>query len=300
MKYFGKLLLTMLSVVLLGCSSSKVIYAPEAANLKSRYSCTDCKEPPFTARYRQGIKRLSYVGSRHESGITSKTFLLINDEFARLKPQIVIVEGIPRNAGINNPAFIAQARQYASDMESYYAVSLALNANAFFEGGEPGPQEKKEWLLGKGYTEKDIFGHDILQEIPVWKRQKSVAGFSDFYMSASQNIARMYRLDPTALMSETEFRAWYAQKNHKQFDAEAITVQETAPYNNEDSLFTQKMNFEISRIRDMAICRTIADALNNFDRVMVVYGAGHFGMEQDILTKMLGRPEMTNQVSNGQ
>lgn len=292
MRCFGKLFLTILSVVLLGCASSEVRYAPDPARIKSRYSCAGCKEPPFVARYGRGLKQLSYVGARHESGITSKTFLLINGEFARLKPQIVIVEGIPRNAGVNNPVFAAQARQHAGNMESYYAVSLAVAANALFEGGEPAPQETEEWLLNKGYTEKDIFGHDILQEMPVWKRQKSAVGFSEFYRDASQNISSMYRLAPGNIMSETEFKAWYAQKNYRQFDAEAVTIKETAPYDDEYSLFTQKMSFEISRIRDMAICRTIADALNDFDRVMVVYGAGHFGMEQEILGKMLGRPEI--------
>jgi len=293
-----KLLIVLAALVWAGYASAEKTYAPKPDLLKARYGCTGCPATPFAARYEKDGKQLSYIAALHESGTASRTFKLIAGEFSRLKPQLVIVEGIPQNAGTNNQAFVAIARQSANAMESYYAVSLALDAQAAFAGGEPSPQDIKTRLLSAGYAEKDIFGHGIVQEIPVWKRQNPSSGFSTFYKESASNLANMYRLAANGTMSEAEFAKWYEEKNRKPFNAEIISVQETAPYNNPDSLFTQKMGFEIMKVRDMAICRAVADAINKYDRVLVVYGAGHFVMEQDILADMIGQPVFEPQPRN--
>ncbi len=291
MRYYSKqFLVALAALAMAGCASARKAYAPKAELLKPRYGCTGCPTPPFAARYEPGGKQLTYIAALHESGTGSRTFRLIREEFDRLKPQLVIVEGIPRNAGEDNPAFISVARQNAGVMESYYVVSLALGAKASFAGGEPSPQDTKTRLLSAGYNGKDIFGHGVVQEIPVRKQQAPSAGLDDSYMEISENLTRMYRLGESSIMPEAEFIKWYEQKNGKRFDYNAVTPQETAPYNNPDSLFTQKMGFEIMKVRDTAICAAIAEALNKYDRVLVVYGAGHFGMEQDILSDMLGQP----------
>ena len=280
---------TIAALLSLGCGHAK-ISPPDISLMPATYRCDDCPPPPFVARYERRGKRLSYIAARHESGLDSATFALIRAEFAARPPQLVIVEGIPRNAGDNSPAFVKLINSDPLRMESYYAASLALAGSAVFAGGEPAPQEIKQWLLSKGYTEKDIFGYSILTEIPVWRRQGGAESFSGFYSAASRNAGRMYKLTGAALMSESELAAWYSQRNKKQLDSGAITIQETAPYNAADSLFTQKMDYQVARVRDAAVCRAIAEGLNRFDRVLVVYGAGHFGMEQKILRKMLGRP----------
>jgi len=43
-------------------------------------------------------------------------------------------------------------------------------------------------------------------------------------------------------------------------------------------------------VRELSIIKTIEDVLNKYNRILVVYGAGHLYQEQFVLQEMLGNP----------
>lgn len=264
-------------------------YEADISLLRS-YSCEECPEFPFAAEYRSADRRLIYIAAKHDAGLESGTFRLIRREFERLSPQLVVVEGIPFGAGTNHPAFVAQAAVNSARMESYYAASLALGAKALFMGGEPPPGDIRDALLSKGYSQRDIVGFSLLLETPVWKRMATGESFGDFFRRNVEQKARMYGLPPAAAMTEAEFRAWHRERNGGDFDPEKVSIQETAPQDGSSALFTQRMDLEMLRVRDERVCRVIADALEKHQRVLVVFGGGHFGSQRAVLRRLMGKP----------
>ncbi|MBI4860390.1 MAG: hypothetical protein HY815_09025 [Candidatus Riflebacteria bacterium] len=57
-----------------------------------------------------------------------------------------------------------------------------------------------------------------------------------------------------------------------------------------DALVPQRVSAENGLIRDIHLVQVIAQMLNRNDRVVVVYGGGHFQTDQACLERMLGRP----------
>lgn len=264
-------------------------YEADISLLRS-YSCKECPEFPFAAEYRREDRHLTYVAAKHEAGLESGTFRLIRREFERLSPQLVVIEGVPAGVGTNHPAFVAQAAVRAESMESYYAASLALGARALFMGGEPSPGDVRDALLSKGFTPRDIVGFSLVLEIPVRKRRPSGETFDEFFRRNVDQKIRMYGLAPAAAMTGAQFRAWYRERNGRDFDPEAVTAQDTAPETGPAALFTQRMDVEMLRVRDARICRVIAEALKKHERVLVVYGGDHFGSQRAVLRRLMGAP----------
>jgi len=68
----------------------------------------------------------------------------------------------------------------------------------------------------------------------------------------------------------------------------AVPYRSTAPV--EGLRFTNEVSHAVGQVRDAHLVRTIAELLNRFDRVLVVYGAGHHVQQAEVLAAMIGEP----------
>jgi len=67
-----------------------------------------------------------------------------------------------------------------------------------------------------------------------------------------------------------------------------ITSETTKPDCSKKAQFIQQLACFNNRIRDFHIVNVIADMLNQYDRVLVVYGHGHHTINQEILKELMG------------
>ena len=76
----------------------------------------------------------------------------------------------------------------------------------------------------------------------------------------------------------------------KPFQVRAVSNDVVAPLA-AGALFTQKISAVIGKARNEHIVRVTEEMLNNYGRVLVVYGASHYPMQQLALESMLGKPD---------
>lgn len=69
-----------------------------------------------------------------------------------------------------------------------------------------------------------------------------------------------------------------------------VALQEKIPFVGAE--LDGKMSDHSSYERDAAVVSYIAELLNRYNNVMVIYGAGHFVQQEATLVKMLGTPRL--------
>lgn len=72
-----------------------------------------------------------------------------------------------------------------------------------------------------------------------------------------------------------DFRQWFTQKTGLPFNLNLIDPKEISPGQPTKFPYFQSLSVEITRARNAHLLRLIAQELNQLNRVLVVYGAGH-------------------------
>ncbi|MGE0830110.1 MAG: hypothetical protein AB7O04_12270, partial [Hyphomonadaceae bacterium] len=254
---------------------------------------------PYMAQFRFNGRRLLYVAARHDVARSSPTFRLIDRAF-RMRPDALIVEGIPSAWGVNPTQITGRLRAMAEGDEpgSYlrgepgYAMQWALARGVPFMGGEPANPEIDSMLLRQGYAAADIAGVKMLQ----WLPQGLIAGeftdnhdprFRAFLDRTAQSIAADF--NGGLVFSRAIFEAWHA----RQFGA---SIYEDDDYAGRLDPAGATRAAEISRamtlIRDRHIFACIAAAAEAHERVLVVYGGAHFATQWRALAAAFGPPRL--------
>ncbi len=290
--------LALLLGLVTGCSTTEPFHADhsllEAWSAKAQAARPD---PPYATTYRAGGKTLVYVASRHEHEPGNATFATVSREFEALSPEVVIIEGMASSNGLS-PAFY---REWVASMppdgiwpggEAAWSASLAMARGIPFVGGEPAPGRILEGMESSPYGLQDLLGYFLVRQIPQWKRtrQDQDQDFTELFEQMMSQMQQAYEFDDSERFDVDEFRRWYERSNGRPFAYEQITTQEAAPLEGPDVLTTNRISVCEDRIRNTHIADVIADMLNRFDRVLIVYGAGHHVQQAAVLREMVGPP----------
>lgn len=282
------------------CSASKPIVA-DTTKLSGWTSEAQDRlpEPPFVVRYAARGKRLTYVASRHENATPNATFALIEQEFKVLRPQRVIIEGLRVQTGVSPILYIAPdgcaeaAKQGVWPAgEAMFAACLALEYGADFIGGEPGPSETLALFRENRLEARDLLYYTVVRQIGQWRRTGEGSGrpFAELFHEFIGIWAPVFGLSATVLGDLKAFEVWYQKNAGVPFDYETHDLNLAAPVSSPDASGLQRMSSLCDRARDASVVRTAASALSRFDRVLVVYGAGHFVSQKAVFDAMLGKP----------
>ncbi len=250
---------------------------------------------PFLAQFRQGKKQLSYIAAAHELGPENETFATIDDAIERGKPQLLILEGFETSSG-ESPQFIQDEALKAADKhfkksgECLYSAYHAMAANIPFMGGEAPTTAVFEHMASLGYTAKDVMAFYLLRITPQWRKEGLVNAnnFDEYaarYLKKSQEFSH---IPAEEHLSVEEFKNWYAKHNSTGLDYLSIDAQKMSPVHAPDASYFERMQADVSIPREAHLDRTIADALTKYDRVMVVYGNGHYVQSAPVLEHMFG------------
>ena len=280
--------------LLAGCASTPEFTAdtsllvPWSGEAQSRMP-----EPPYVARYEREGKSLAYVAARHEHAVGNETFQLIEREFESFRPDVVIVEGLETVHG-SSPAFYLEGVERTQHGASYpmgeagFAASLATASGIPFFGGEPSEEEIRDAVVVDPIELNDLICFYVVRQVPQWKRtgEDQESSFDELYAQLIGHYRRELSLEGDSFLDPREFGPWYEERNGRPFRYDEVTTEESAPI--EGLLFTNQLAFAIGQVRDSHIVRTIADLLNQHDRVLVVYGAGHHVQQEKVLEAMMG------------
>ncbi|MDB5477543.1 MAG: hypothetical protein JWM96_38 [Alphaproteobacteria bacterium] len=221
---------------------------------------------------------LCYAAIWHEEKISSESHRLIAKAFAEFKPQAVITEGPVSIAEANKEAdkeeFARNALSFGQDEmeEHYYACRLAVKNNIPYLSGEPSKQALQHYLIGQNYTAFDFFAYNFM--LPLGYLQDEETDIEKL-----QRLWSAKRAQYDTIMVEkppedvTAFTQWFYKGTGMEFafghlgGNHSDVNQPFGSVNHVSGLF--------HHYRDRHCLGVAEQAVNAFDRVLVVYGAAH-------------------------
>jgi hypothetical protein len=284
-----------LSILVLACTGhlnpNLDLIQPYSYDLES-------KEPsagPFLEYFDTGRKSLVYVAARHENEAYSPTFTLIDRAFDIYEFRIVILEGFPASDG-HSPAALIEDFAANVDGDFYrwgepsYAALKADEMGIPFVGGEPDESDVLRAVQEAGFTAKDLAQFYFVNQIPQFLRDKSYHEKEpvEWYESFMPGVLRDLGLQPGALPFD-EFLGWYENLNGKRLDLETFDPEESAPLA-KGKYGTHRISHEVGMARERFIVALIAESIDEYDHVLVVYGKSHLARQRPVLQAMLGEP----------
>jgi hypothetical protein len=262
-------------------------------------------QAPFIETFQRNGKTLIYVLSVHHSPVlfpdamADPVFKTIQSVLLKTPPDAVILEGVDPS---QISGFLEYARQCAA--ANYNLAGRACDENAFTAysaaaagaqayTGEPSASASLSVFRGHGYSIQDFFAFWIMNNIPQEKRHGTLSE-DKFRQLVDRVVGYENRLlgTPTSFTTE-DFAAWYAKNMRTPHNYLDIAQEDTSPNPSPGSTLLHTLSALSTRARDENIVATIKTALENHSRVLVVYGASHFGLEREELVRLMGMPKKT-------
>ncbi len=246
---------------------------------------------PFVKKYRaqdEG-KELHFLAADHERDLKSKTHALIASEMDSFRPDIVIIEGVESTAGTNPQRVLSYLMTSPTQMnEASYAAKLAMEQGALFMGGEVTSKEIKEYFKYESkYNLKDLVGFLLLRSMAAFNESRPELSVAQAIERVYSYIPQDYGLLESELIGEKEFLSWAKGALGKPFSYASLSTDDVAPICEESALKSQKINCEINKIRNTHLVSVIHESLRTYNKVLVVYGAGHLVQVDDALSSFV-------------
>ena len=258
---------------------------------------------PFVARYRKGAERLVFVGARHAFRPNAPTMRAVDEGFAEIQPNIVIVEGFPTAMGENPPPLVAEAHRYgAPDADEFargepmYAASIALKRGIPFLGGEPTREEQIQVLKAKGFTDADLAFSALLGEFSQALRS------GDIPDTSTGSLAKDYPRAAQALKLPLDHGGWnldapsldeFRQRYRDIYGVDLVGDHEFPLRIDVGDTTRHGQQSSVDMItRDRHLLGLIEQQLAERHSVLVVYGGSHWATLSAALEKRLGKPKV--------
>jgi len=222
----------------------------------------------FCLKYCKNNKTLYYIGANHTNDEHSDTFRIIKNVIESNKPDIVIVEGIPYNANIND---------YINGIggEVKYAINIAKNIGISQIGIECDNKYIEKQILKK-YSKKDLLGYHFMSHYKYcYKTNK------DSKENMLKSFAKYY--DPTF-----DGIKWFKKLYKKDF-IYGKYLEYSAPYNVNNAQPTQLLSHDLNMIRSIGNIKNLYKIINDNDNIVYIMGMNHVYQEKDILGNTFGK-----------
>jgi len=190
-------------------------------------------------------------------------------------PGAVVIESTP-----NYRVMPGDSLKYG---EPAFAAALASAKSVPYIGGEAGPAEVFQHLEKQGYSSSDAANFYILRSMVSDKQLMGLDESRLFQLAANQFPLPRHP-------SWGEFNRWFDMHNisgKSLMDMESIDV---APTRSEGSSYFNTISHHVSTAREMHLNGVIADAINRYGSVVVVYGEGHHVKSASAYESALGPP----------
>lgn len=266
------------------------------------------RHAPFVETFQRNGKTLIYVLAVHHSSVlfpdpmADPVFKTIEHVFSNAPPDAVIIEGVdPSQVSAFCERTVQQCGLAHFNLpgkdcgESSIAAYSAMQVGAAVYSGEPSAADELAFFKAHGYTMQDFLAFWILNNIPQEKRRGPLT--EDGFRRLVDRIVGYdnYLLGTSVRFSTDDFARWYIKnmpfpKNHLD-----IALEDTSPYPQPHGRRTllHTLSALNTQERDESVVATIKTALQNHDRVLVVYGASHLDFEWRDLVQFMGVPKQT-------
>lgn len=257
-------------------------------------------ETPYLYRLRpeNGDMELFYFGVGHSSNPDDPMFSSIESEFERMKPDLILVEGIG-NLPEKRAAYEQSEHKLSRDEiirnygESGFALNLAIQAGIACESPEPKDSEMYQALLEQGFSRENIFAQQVLLILPQYHRQIERGGFREYARPHIDNFKKSTDWNDFDYSYENAIRICegvLGKKINVETESQPIEYVDPIPWN--DRKDTQTIFNEISRattiFRDRFMVARVAELVRTYKKIFVVFGGSHAVMQEPALRELMG------------
>jgi hypothetical protein len=258
---------------------------------------------PFVAGYRKGAERLVFVGAHHAFRPSDPTMRAVDEGFAEIQPNVVIVEGFPTVMGENPRPLVAEAHRHgAPDADQFargepmYAASIALMRGIPFLGGEPTREEEIQVLKTKGFTGTDIAFSGLLGELSQALRS------GDIPDTSPESLVKIYPRLVEELKLPLDHGGWnldapsldeFRQRYREIYGVDLVGDREFPLRIDVGDTTRQGQQSRVDMMtRDRHLLGLIEQQLAERHSVLVVYGGSHWATLSVALQERLGEPKV--------
>lgn len=285
-------------ILLTSCASSKKEELKANFDLIKPYTYADQKNEKFTepyvAKYQKKSKQLWFIAADHTDDLESATFKTIKVAMDEFTPEVVIIEGMEYTGELSPQPLVdfinEQAKNnFKGSSESAYTAWLAGKLQIPFVPGEPEDKFLASELTKNGYQILDYYYFDLARVIPQWKRQGKAKNIDEFKLRAPKFMKDYFKnFSSTEVFEFKDFVKWYEAKGKKKFNYSSITSEDFSPQIDDTPSYFNKIAHEVGMLREKHILKIIEMLINNYDRVLITFGAGHLVKERAALKDLLG------------
>jgi len=246
---------------------------------------------PLVAVFQKSNKTLIFVGDHHKD--PAKTYEFSKKAIEKYLPDIIVIESLEFNKGKNPKHWISKyagksKEEVWKDPTLGSGTELLATARHIpIIGGEPSIEDEisSPFLIGKGFDSDDIRNVQILQQTPYRRDQLKISNLDIFFDYA----LKLYKVKEAKTDFKPKFFSWYRKRTQKEFDYNTISKSDTDVNCATNDTFLQKIACTININRDRALVEHVEILLKSHQRVMVVYGTGHFVQEYPVYLKAFGQ-----------
>ncbi|SRR6266481_7275895 len=238
-----------------------------------------------------GEKTLTYFGSTHTNDAESLVFDEIHQAFEKANPEVVYVEGmefINHHKGAVREKFAGVTPKEAKKQgENYYTLKLAVDSGADFESPEFNRADEIRQLIESGFSHEDIFSFYFARPVYGYQRQAKEPSKEECLQYISRNM-KAFR--EATSWSQEEIDSLEEKASADLNIEDEVTYQSSVdpiPWEGKDSTVTNEISRRLSLLRDEYQFGRIAESLEKYDRIFVVYGSAHAVKLEPALRELL-------------
>ena len=202
----------------------------------------------------------------------------------------MIVEGFGTHEGPSPDRLLQDARRKVRDgacPEPLYAAVLAADRNIRFIGGEPPASITANALRSLG-SDRDALGWLVVRGLGQARREEGPGALNEKVSRMLPGIKNRFKLK--ANMDLRGFKAWFNERSGKPFTPQNPDVGRVAPMAGPNAHFLERLAVQVMLAREKHLVSLEAQMLQEHQKVLVVYGAGHLIYEMAVLNQMMGEP----------
>ena len=293
-----KLILLIVILLETGCSTPIMHFESKPDLIKNYSYSLQNKEPfkaPYISMFEKGKKKLWFAAIQHSSDSESSSFKTIHEAFTRFKPEVVIIEGVEDTGELSPENFTQYVMKMADQKskwssEAAYSAWLALQRHIPYAPSEPTNLSIAESFEKSGRTKEDYLYFEVARILPQWKMQGKVKNWSEYTTEAKKfGIYAFKQVGIKKHFDFKEFLDWFHSKMGKVLKYNSLTPEDFSPQLEMNPTELNRLSNEADSQRERHINEVTVKMLNQYNRVMIVFGSGHLVKHRAVLTDLLGK-----------
>jgi hypothetical protein len=247
-------------------------------------------EYPFVAKYQTVVQSVTYLASFHSQDKESPTFQLLDKLFSTFNFDLLLVEGVPKAGGLNNPKVASWAQRQAAEgsftgYETAYAISRAIPNNTHFSGCEPDEDFLKTKLVQLGYPIEQFYFFRFAQS-SFQNQFSDKPKLSENFIEFMKNLNNVD--DKSKHLLKILFDEWMKEGETDQIDLTQLEQRLMPDLHGTNSL--SKISGQICLLRDVEILNNLSLFLKSYSAILLVCGGSHWSTQRLALENTLGSP----------